>query len=209
MQDSQSNKNTHEIYDLNGDLVAEGNLDYIGEKISVFKVHGLFDKVKIQGVVRIESRISYEEVYNAKVERIEDNRVMLDGIRNISSDLREDLKVVHRGPITLIYTELDENNQKQEHRVEGRMEDLSGGGIGFITEKKFDVGQVLAVKTSIPDLFFEIRIKVLRRESFGRQYKYGCKFHEISKVEESSVRKLVYRLQIENRDYLNARGESV
>lgn len=197
-------KNTHQVYDKDGNLVAEGNLDYIGAKMSVFSVYGLFDKPRIAGTVRIISKISYEEVYSAKVVQIEANRIMVDGLRNISADLREDLKVDYRGKVTLEYTE-DIDGQKVLQIAEGRMENISGGGIAFVSDKQFEVGQIFNLKTTIPDLFFEIQLEVLRRENFGRLHKYGCKFYNISKIEESAVRKAVYKLQIDSRNYEKAK----
>lgn len=210
VQNNQSGRNTHEIYDSKGHLIAEGNLDYIGEKISVFNVHGIFDRGKTSGIVKIESKISYEEVYSAKVERIESHRIMLESLRNISADLREDLKVDYRGPAKIFYTQMGDSGKsgkKETLIAEARMENISGGGVSFIAEKEFQKGDELAIKTMIPDLFFELQIKILRKENFGRLYKYGCKFINISKIEESSVRKLVYKLQIDNRNHLKARED--
>ncbi len=205
IKDKSEGKNTHEIYDSQDMLIAEGVLDYVGSKISVFTVYGIFHKEKMRGAVRIESKLIYEEVYSAKVEGIEGNRVMLDSLRNISSDLRQDLKVEYRGKIKIIYTEADNKGQKLRSTADAQMENLSGGGVGFVADKVFEVGQELHMKTLLPDLFFEVPIKVLRRESFGRLYRYGCKFNNISRVEESSVRKVVYKLQIDNRNYLKAK----
>ena len=61
------------------------------------------------------------------------------------------------------------------------------------------------VKTNIPDLSLETKIKILRKENFGRLYKYGCRFHDISRTEESSIRKVVYKLQLDMRNYNKAR----
>lgn len=205
VQSYQNGKNTHELYDSQGNLIAEGNLDYIGEKISVFNVSGIFHREKTRGIVKIESKISYEEVYSAKVDRIESHRIMLESLRNISTDLREDLKVDYRGPAKIFYTQMGDSGKKETITAEARMENISGGGVSFIAEKEFQKGDELAIKTMIPDLFFELQIKILRKENFGRLYKYGCKFINISKIEESSVRKLVYKLQIDQRDYLKAK----
>lgn len=205
VQSYQNGKNTHELYDSQGNLIAEGNLDYIGEKISVFNVSGIFHREKTRGIVKIESKIRYEEVYSAKVDRIESHRIMLESLRNISAELREDLKVDYRGPVKIFYTQMGDSGKKETLIAEARMENISGGGVSFIAEKEFQKGDELAIKTRIPDLFFELQIKILRKENFGRLYKYGCKFINISKIEESSVRKLVYKLQIDQRDYLKAK----
>ena len=205
VQSYQNGKNTHELYDSQGNLIAEGNLDYIGEKISVFNVSGIFHREKTRGIVKIESKISYEEVYSAKVDRIESHRIMLESLRNISAELMEDLKVDYRGPAKIFYTQMGNSGKKETLIAEARMENISGGGVSFIAEKEFQKGDELALKTMIPDLFFELQIKILRKENFGRLYKYGCKFINISKIEESSVRKLVYKLQIDQRDYLKAK----
>ena len=201
-------RNTHEVYDQEGNLVAEGTLDYIGAKMSVFSVYGLFDRERIAGTVRIVSKVSYEEVYSARVVQIEANRIIVDGLRNISADLREDLKVDYRGRIVLEYEEIIDG-VKTIQTAEGRMENISGGGVGFVSEKQFQVGQVINLKTVIPDLFFEIQLEVLRKELFGRLYKYGCKFYKISRIEESAVRKVVYKLQIDGRNYDRAREASL
>lgn len=204
--DNIEQRSTHKVKDSSGDVVAEGNLDYIGERISTFTVYGTFNKPRLTGTLRIESKVNYEEVYSAKVVRLEDQRIILDNLRNISEDLRQDLKVDYRGKIHLEYQEKI-NGETVKQVVEGRTENISGGGIGFVSEEKLEVGQILSLKAQIPDLFFEIKAEILRRETFGRLYRYGCKFCDISKIEESAIRKLVYKLQIDNRNYLRAKDE--
>lgn len=191
-------KNTHDLYNASGRLVAEGTLDYIGEKISVFSVYGMFDRENIHGEVRIESRLQYEEVYRAHVVEVSDNRVMVDGLSNISADLREDLKVEYRSLTELTRTSKESG---ETERFEARLENISGGGVCIVTDRKLERGEILGMKSLSPSLFLEIDINILRREEFGRMYKYGCRFHNISKLEESAIRKAVYRLQLEGRSY--------
>ncbi|MDO5062372.1 MAG: PilZ domain-containing protein [Peptostreptococcaceae bacterium] len=181
-------------FDSNGELIAIGNLDYIGEKISVFSVSEFIEnKRKISGYIRVESKVNYSDVYSAMVDRVESNKIVLESLRNISDELKEDIKVDFRRDIKVSYEDGGE-----EIQVEARLIDISSGGVGLVSKKAFKVGQVLRIDTEILGIGSLLNVQTLRREVMGRFYKYGCRFVEVNSREESAIRRAVYRLQIED-----------
>lgn len=180
-----------EAYGKNLSKIAIGNLDYIGEKISVFSVADFLEKEAFVGEIRIESKVNYEEVYSAVVDRVEGNKVFLFGLRNISEELKADIKINHS---RIILVKFERDNEPKT--VEARMIDISSGGIAFTSQEKFIVGDILKIDTKIPEIGFELSIKILRREKMGRFLKYGCCFVELTRQDESKIRKAVYQLQI-------------
>ncbi|MDO5095095.1 MAG: PilZ domain-containing protein [Peptostreptococcaceae bacterium] len=180
-----------EAFGSNNSKIAIGNLDYIGEKISVFSVSDFIKKEEVVGTIRIESKVNYEEVYSALVDRIEGNKIFLFSLRNISDELKEDIKIDYSRII-----EIKCKRDEEEKTIEARMMDISSGGIGFTAKETFEVGEILKVDTKISEIGFEPNIKILRREKMGRLLKYGCRFVDLSLQEESKIRKAVYQLQI-------------
>lgn len=181
-------------YDSNGELIAIGNLDYIGEKISVFSVSEFIEnKRNISGNIRVESKVNYSDVYSATVDRVESNKIVLESLRNISDELKEDIKVDFRRDIRISY-----EDEGEEIQVEARLIDISSGGVGLVSKKAFKVGQVLRIDTEILGIESLLNVQTLRREVMGRFYKYGCRFVEVNSREESAIRRAVYRLQIED-----------
>lgn len=181
-------------YDSNGELIAIGNLDYIGEKISVFSVSEFIEnKRNISGNIRVESKVNYSDVYSATVDRVESNKIVLESLRNISDELKEDIKVDFRRDIRISY-----DDEGEEIQVEARLIDISSGGVGLVSKKAFKVGQVLRIDTEILGIESLLNVQTLRREVMGRFYKYGCRFVEVNSREESAIRRAVYRLQIED-----------
>lgn len=181
------------LYDLKGQKVALGNLDYIGEKISVFSV-AVFLSDDIVSPLRIESRVNYEEVYSATIDRIENNKIILDSLRNISRELKEDIKMDLSADLTI---ELQEAHEDEPEKLDIKLLDISSGGIAFRAEKIIRVGSIISVPLNILDFDFNVKMVVLRREILGRDYKYGCRFTELTSLQESQIRKEIYRLQIE------------
>ncbi|MDO4710744.1 MAG: PilZ domain-containing protein [Peptostreptococcaceae bacterium] len=185
-----------------GTIIAIGNLDYIGEKISVFSTSEFIgNKRSISGYIRIESKVNYEDVYSAMVDRVENNKIFLASLRNISDELKEDIKVDFRRDIRVTYTD-----GEKEQSVEARLTDISSGGVGLVCKKSFGVGQTLRIDTEILGIGSLLNVQTLRREIMGRVYKYGCRFVELNSREESAIRRAVYRLQIEEHRSRYGRG---
>ncbi len=184
-----------DLYDYKGQKVAIGNLDYVGEKISVFTV-SVFLSDDIIAPLRIESKINYAEVYSANINRIEHNRIVLESLRNISKDLQEDIKVEMQAEITMSL--IDQYEQKRENeKINVNLMDISSGGVAFRTDKVLKVGSIVTMPLNILRLDFDGKLVILRREILGRNYKYGCRFTDLKTNEESVIRKAIYRLQIE------------
>ncbi len=183
-------------YDEQKQKLAIGNLDYIGEKISVFSVSEFLKrKHEIAGNICIESRLSYEEVYSASIDRVEANKIFLKSIRNISEELKEDIKVDYQRVCEVSY-ELKLGGKTESFVDQVKLLDLSSGGIGFISEKKYEIGKSMKIELGIAEIDFTPTVKILRRENMGRMLKYGCRFDKLSVADESKIRKAVYRLQI-------------
>lgn len=182
-----------EAFDIDNFKIAIGNLDYVGEKVSVFSVSEFIEvEDKISGYIRMESKVNYEEVYSASVDRVENNKIFLKSIRNISADLKEDIKVDCKRNIVL-----KGSKEGDEVFVDAKMIDISSGGMGVTSNEHFNIGQVLEIETPILNVSSKLKIEILRREKMGRFFKYGCRFVELTSIEESNIRQAVYRLQIE------------
>lgn len=185
------NKSLFMAYDQDGIYFAQGNLDYIGEKISVFVMDKLLNDFNRKGRIRLESKRNYEEVYSGELDRIEDHKIFMKGLKNISNELKSDIKVncIQKMKILKI--------DKEKVTIDARMDNISSGGVGFTSDVEFEIGTVIEMVTTIPEIFFETYLKILRKEKGGNYYKYGCSFVDLSRPDESKVRKAVYRLQIE------------
>ncbi|MEF9983569.1 MAG: PilZ domain-containing protein [Oscillospiraceae bacterium] len=80
-----------------------------------------------------------------------------------------------------------------------RIDDFSGGGLLFVSNKKIKVGRILLYTFKDGNMCFNVKAEILRiKKKNSGDYAYGCKFVGIKRREEEYLCSYVFKKQAEN-----------
>ena len=147
--------------------------------------------------VKFHKMQSYAEVYQGEIAEIKGDNVLFNEVVNISAQMRTEIKIKIRVDTNLIKL-FPPEEQKVPVAVPIVTNDISCGGIGFVSKADFDkegTYDVVILITSPPTV---IDLAIMRKEfqPEQNQYVYGSKFLDLDIVEERMLRKAIFKVQM-------------
>lgn len=116
---------------------------------------------------------------------------VIEGSSEESDTLREDLRVVTSFPVTI-------SPEGYSKSMQVEVKDISVGGIMFVSEEQFHVGQRISIvfMTEKREVMTKAEIKTRRPIHMAGKYGYGCKFDYLLPHTEAEIRRIVFNEDI-------------
>ena len=147
--------------------------------------------------VKFHKMQSYAEVYQGEIAEIKGDNVLFNEVVNISAQMRTEIKIKIRVDTNLIKL-FPPEEQKVPVAVPIVTNDISCGGIGFVSKADFDKEGTYEVVIPITSPPTVIDLAIMRKEfqPEQNQYVYGSKFLDLDIVEERMLRKAIFKVQM-------------
>ena len=147
--------------------------------------------------VKFHKMQSYAEVYQGVIAEIKGDNVLFNEVVNISAQMRTEIKIKIRVDTNLIKL-FPPEEQKVPVAVPIVTNDISCGGIGFVSKADFDKEGTYEVVIPITSPPTVIDLAIMRKEfqPEQNQYVYGSKFLDLDIVEERMLRKAIFKVQM-------------
>lgn len=169
---------------------------YIDEIVRVYKVTSdgvwVFDGV-------VEERFKEPE-YMIKVHQISDVRkIQRRMFFRLPINLDIFVKLLNFGQIPRENTPEQAANDFSEGKiVKALTKDISGGGVCFITQEEFEIGDLILTKIPIEQEELILKAQILRKERVQHptyRFMYGCKFVEARQNEIDKIVRFIFAQQ--------------
>lgn len=201
------------IVDKYNKMICEGFVKELFRGDAAFQVeHGLhaLEKIKRGHYVRFVFQAGRRGIFEGKVIDVQNSQIILEEVHSIAKYVKEDVRID-----TYFETKAFRTDEAgQIFAWDAVVADISAGGICLMTEVSLPVGQVLDVAIPyyseyiiIPtDIMRELegdsdieRIQTMQMNDANLRemklnHSYGCKFHEVTNVEENMVRSMVFQI---------------
>ena len=147
--------------------------------------------------VKFHKMQSYAEVYQGEIAEIKGDNVLFNEVVNISAQMRTEIEIKIRVDTNLIKL-FPPEEQKVPVAVPIVTNDISCGGIGFVSKADFDKEGTYEVVIPITSPPTVIDLAIMRKEfqPEQNQYVYGSKFLDLDIVEERMLRKAIFKVQM-------------
>ncbi|ADQ39980.1 type IV pilus assembly PilZ [Caldicellulosiruptor acetigenus I77R1B] len=169
---------------------------YIDEILRLYKISSdgvwMFDGV-------IEERFKEPE-YMIKVKQISDVRkIQRRMFFRLPINLDIFVKLLNFGQIPRENTPEQAANDFSEGKiVKALTKDISGGGVCFITQEEFEIGDLILTKIPIEQEELILKAQILRKERVQHptyRFMYGCKFVEARQNEIDKIVRFIFAQQ--------------
>ena len=147
--------------------------------------------------VKFHKMQSYAEIYQGEIAEIKGDTIFFTDVVNISAQMRTEIKIKIRVDTNLIKL-FPPEEQKIPVAVPIVTNDISCGGIGFVSKADFDKEGTYEVVVPITSPPTVIDLTIMRKEfqPEKKQYVYGSKFTDLDIVEERMLRKAIFKIQM-------------
>ena len=175
------------ILDRKNNVLCSGDICFEGMTRATIQpdYKSLIKKIRKNECVRFQIKEKYDEIYDSVLDKYDDEKIYISRIKNISEDLKEDLRVQVSYMSDIMY------DPDQCRNISIDMCFLCR--ISLAMEINYQIIMPWTVEPLIIDF------KILRKmDTIGDKefvYTYGCKFLKINHMEESMLREGVFRFQ--------------
>lgn len=201
------------IVDSYNKMICEGVVKEFFRGDAVFQVeHGQWDAEQLARgrIVRIVFQQGRKGLFEGEIVDVQSGRIMLEDIHSIAQYVKEDVRLETYFETKAFYT--DETGQIFAYEVV--IADISAGGIRLMSEASLPIWKTLDVAIPYRSDYIIIATDILREikededmrkmqlmqlndaslREMEFRHSYGCKFHEVTNVEEQMIRAMVFQV---------------
>ena len=181
------------ILNKDAKVICGGTIEYFTSKEAVIiPEKKSFNNIGIKGKrINFQLEDDFEKIFSAVVEETKADSFSIYKILDVTSHLQTDLRI----SLSFITDIFCENEENLVFKTQVKMLDVSCGGLRFKSKRKFDEGQIAecVILWCNPELILSFKIISSKESQFG--YVYGCKFLNLTDMEESVLRSSIFKFQ--------------
>ncbi len=175
--------------------MCSAELIYINMDRAAFTIESsiILTKISRMEKIRFHKVEEYAEIFEAKVFQIKEGKLFVENLKNITAELRSDLKMKVSYKSTVRSLEgLSRIN------VDVQARDISCGGFCFETEKDLMTTELYETVIPITKEPIVLKFRIIRKifDKGKNVYVYGCCFVDLKINEERILRQAIFRLQM-------------
>ena len=195
------------LKDNDGNLLAKAALAQHNDSEAVFELENEYlSRIEEDGVFDSGRNISVEIFdikrgvlpYSCDIARVRGDRVFVRSFREKqNAERRGDLRIYVDFDAYIIVPANDGSGKSSFYKFPVHINNISAGGIGFVSEKNIDKELVCSFAFSHNKFPIVIDFKILRKiKNADDKYEYGCSFVGIDSAEEQIIREWVFDRQL-------------
>jgi hypothetical protein len=175
--------------------LCEAEMIYINIDRAAFIIDSIITLTKISRMekIRFHKMEDYPELFEADVYQVKGEKLFVENLKNITAQLRSDLKVKvsYKSTVRMLDTPSSTNINIQSR-------DISCGGICFQTEQDLMTTELYETVVPITQDPIILRFRIIRKvfDKEKNVYVYGARFIELKHNEERMLRQAIFRLQM-------------